>query len=414
MKNITGTLLLGQSGGPTSVINASAAGVFLEALKTPAITQVLAAHHGLAGILNEDFIDISQEDPEEIEKMIYTPSSLIGSVRLKLKGEENYQRILQVFKKYDIRFFIYNGGNDSMDTCQKISRYLSKNHYQCNVMGLTKTIDNDLAIIDHTPGYGSAAKWIATTMAEITLDAQVYDTPLICVCEVMGRHAGWLTAATEISKAHGYGPDLTYLPEIPFNLEEFYEDVAEVLNQKKNVIIAVSEGIMNRDGQFIVEYLNENTSLSKDAFGHKQLGGTATSLANALQNRFRTKVRAVEFSLMQRCGSTLASQTDIREAVTIGRKTVKKLVSGTSGKAIGIFRRPGAGYRIYTKLINLVSLANVEKLVPERWIKPHGKGLTSEYLDYVLPLIKGRTLQPKLESGIPDFAKLKMIKYKID
>ncbi len=298
MKNLKGTLLLGQSGGPTSVINASAAGVFLEALKHPQITNILAAAHGIKGILNEDFIDIRKEDVKELEKLKYTPSSAIGSVRFKLKDEKDYERILEVFKKYDVRFFFYNGGNDSMDTCNKISKFLKKKGYECNVIGVPKTIDNDLDFIDHCPGYGSAVKYLATSLMEIALDATVYDTKMITVCEIMGRHAGWLTASAQISKNLGYGPDLIYLPEIPFDLDEFMEDVEKVLNKKGKVFIAVSEGVQTKEGLFIPQLLSHN--LSKDDFGHTQLGGTATFLANMLSVTFGVKTRGIEFSLLQR------------------------------------------------------------------------------------------------------------------
>ncbi|MDR2827960.1 MAG: 6-phosphofructokinase [Acholeplasmatales bacterium] len=408
MKNLKGALLLGQSGGPTSVINASAAGVFLEALKQENVTDILAAAHGIKGILNEDFIDIRKEDIKELENLKYTPSSAIGSVRYKLKDENDFNKLLVIFKKYNIRFFLYNGGNDSMDTCNKISKFLKKSNYDCNVIGVPKTIDNDLAVIDHCPGYGSAAKYIATSMMEIGLDATVYDSKMITVCEIMGRHAGWLTAASQISKEKGYGPDLIYLPEIAFDLDSFYKNVKEILDTKGKVIIAVSEGIQTKEGLFIPELVN--SSLSKDAFGHAQLGGTASVLASLLANKYGVKTRAVEFSLLQRCASHLASQTDIDEAFNTGKRCVKAATAGVSDKLIGIVRTSNNPYKIVYKKIDLKDVANEEKKIPLEWILEDGKGLTNEYLEYVTPLIQGETKQVK-QNGLPVFAKLKKNKF---
>ena len=407
MKNLNGTLLIGQSGGPTSVINASASGVFLEALKHSCITKILAAKHGVLGIINEDFIDINKEEIGELEKLCYTPSSAIGSVRYKLKDVSDFNKILEVFKKYNVRFFFYNGGNDSMDTCNKISKYLKDNQFDCNVIGIPKTIDNDLTMTDHCPGYGSAAKYLATSLMEISLDSSVYNTKMITVCEIMGRHAGWLTASAQISKSLGYGPDLIYLPEIPFNLDNFYLDIENVLANKNNVLIAISEGLQTKEGLFIPELVK---SLAKDAFGHSQLGGSAIVLADLLQNHFKTKTRAIEFSLLQRCAAHLSSQTDINEAFTTGQKAVKAAISGITDKMIGIQRISNYPYKIKYIKIPLAKVANSEKLIPLSWIKERGQGLTSDYLDYVLPLIQGET-KLKKNSGLPDFAKLKKVKF---
>jgi 6-phosphofructokinase 1 len=408
MKNLRGSLLLGQSGGPTSVINASAAGVFIEALKHNEITNILAAKHGVVGILEEDFIDIRKESIEELNKLIYTPSSAIGSVRYKLKESTDMKRILEVFIKYDVRFFFYNGGNDSMDTCNKISKYLKSQHYDCNVIGIPKTIDNDLAIIDHCPGYGSAAKYLSTSLMEISLDCRVYNTKMITVCEIMGRHAGWLTASAQLTKELGYGPDLIYLPEVAFDLDSFYEDVKNILSKQNSVLIAVSEGIKTLEGLFIVELLNKN--LPKDAFGHSQLGGTATILASALGDKFGIKTRGIEFSLLQRCASHIGSAVDIKEAYITGQKALKYAVSGVTDKLIGIVRTSNKPYKVKYQQIDLELVANAEKKIPLSWILPHGQGLTSEFLDYVNPLIQGETKLSKI-NGLPDFARLKSEKF---
>ena len=370
MKNLIGAALLGQSGGPTSVINASAAGVFIEALAQENITEVYGAIHGIKGILNEDFYDIAQEDIEELKRLKHTPSSAIGSVRYKLKDpkvdDSEYRALLEVFKKYNIRYFFYNGGNDSMDTCNKISKFFKKSGYDCNVMGVPKTIDNDLNLTDHSPGYGSAAKYVATSLMELYHDATVYDTPMITVVEIMGRNAGWLTAAAELAKFKGQGPDLIYLPEIPFNTAEFFEDVSRVLKAKGKVIIAVSEGIKTKEGKYIPELFSE---LKRDAFGHAQLGGTAQALANELGNHFDVKIRAVEFSLLQRCAAHLASKVDVEEAYKSGRRAVKAAVSGSSDKMVGFKRISSNPYKMRYVLLPLSKAANTEQKLPLEWIK---------------------------------------------
>ena len=410
MKNLVGNALLGQSGGPTSVINASAAGVFIEALNQENITGVFGAVHGIKGILEEDFIDISKEDIEELKRLKNTPSSAIGSVRYKLKDpkkdDSEYRRLLEVFRKYNIRYFFYNGGNDSMDTCNKISKFFKKEGFDCNVMGVPKTIDNDLNVTDHSPGYGSAAKYVATTFMELFHDATVYDQPMITVVEVMGRNAGWLTAAAALAQHKGQGPDLVYLPEKTFDPEVFFSDVDRVLKQKGKVIVAVSEGIKTKEGKYVPELYQE---LKKDAFGHAQLGGTAQALVSELGNRFNVKLRAIEFSLMQRSAAHLASKVDVTEAFNAGRKAVKAAVSGATDKMIGFKRVSSNPYKIKYIRIPLQKAANEEQKVPLQWIKEDNTGLTQEYIDYALPLIQGDE-KAKLEDGLPRFANLKKLR----
>ncbi len=409
MKTLRGVALLGQSGGPTSVINASAAGVFLEALKHDEITGVFAARHGIKGILHEDFYDITQEDEAELKRLINTPSSAIGSVRYKLKALESddsdYQTLLKVFKKYNIRYFFYNGGNDSMDTCNKISKFMREHDYEMRVIGIPKTIDNDLNITDHSPGYGSAAKYVATTLMELYHDATVYDQKMITVVEIMGRNAGWLTAAASLAQLKGQGPDLIYLPEIPFDLDAFYADVEKTLKEKGKVIIAVSEGIKTKDGKYIPELFQ---SLKKDAFGHAQLGGTARVLANELEQRTNVKVRAIEFSLLQRSAAHLASKVDVQEAFKVGQKAVLQALKGKTDVMIGFKRVSSNPYKIRYVNIPLKKAANKEQKVPLEWILPHGQGMTQNFIDYALPLIQG-DFKAKLEDGLPRFAKLKKV-----
>lgn len=410
MSKLVGAALLGQSGGPTSVINASAAGVFIEALGQENITNVYGAIHGIKGILNEDFYDIGQEDMDELLRLKNTPSSAIGSVRFKLKDPNvdasEYERLLEVFQKYNIRYFFYNGGNDSMDTCNKISKFFKDHDFECRVIGVPKTIDNDLNVTDHSPGYGSAAKYVATSLMELYHDATVYDTKMITIVEIMGRNAGWLTAASALAQSKGQGPDLIYLPELPFDLDDFYTQVLDVLNTKGKVIVAVSEGIKTKEGKYIPEIY---TDLKRDAFGHAQLGGTAQVLAQELERRTNVKVRAIEFSLLQRSAAHLASKVDVEEAFNAGKEAVKAAISGKTDFMVGFKRLSSKPYQMEYVLIPLAEVANTEQKVPLEWILPHGKGMTQEYIDYALPLIQG-DCKAELEDGLPRFAKLKKVR----
>ncbi len=409
MKNLKGACIFAQSGGPTSVINASAAGVFIEALGQENITKVYGAAHGIKGILTENFYDMGQEDMKELELLKYTPSSALGSVRYKLKDasvdDTDYKRLLEVFKKYDIRYFFYNGGNDSMDTCNKISKYMASSGYDCNVIGVPKTIDNDLFGTDHCPGYGSAAKYVATTLMEVNLDAKVYDTGMVCIIEVMGRNAGWLTASAALAGVKGLGADLIYLPEVPFDMDKFVADVKDVCAKNNNKCIAVvSEGIKFADGKYVGEFKASAT----DLFGHAQLGGVCNVLAGVIKQATGLKVRGIEFSLMQRCAAHLASKTDIEETFRAGREAVKAAVSGETDKMVCYERKAGDAYEIEYKLLPLELAANTEKQVPKEWITANGTGLTEEFVKYALPLIQGDAKAP-LEDGLPRFAHLKKV-----
>lgn len=412
MSKLVGNAIFGQSGGPTAVINASAAGVFTEALKQDCIPKVYGAANGIKGILEEKFYDIGCEDPKELDLLKTTPSSALGSVRYKLaKAEDDdtdYKRLLEVFKKYDIRYFFYNGGNDSMDTCNKVSKYMQKVGYECRVMGVPKTIDNDLAGTDHCPGYGSAARYIATSTMEVYLDARVYDTPMVCVLEVMGRNAGWLTAATALAAYKGAGPDLIYLPEIDFDMDKFIAD-AKAVYEKNNgkVIIAASEGIKDKNGKYISEY-GSDLAKEKDSFGHAQLGGTAQVLANILKKELKCKARAIEFSLLQRCAAHCGSKADVEEAFKAGQLAVQYAVQGTTDHMVAYERENGSEYKCNFKLVNLSTVANAEKKIPRDWINSEGTGLTQAFINYALPLIKGESAPP-MEEGLPRFAKLKKV-----
>ena len=410
MKNLVGACMFAQSGGPTSVINASAAGVFIEALGQKNITAVYGAANGIKGVLEENFYDISKEDMKELELLKYTPSSALGSVRYKLKDasvdDTDYKRIVEVFKKYNVRYFFYNGGNDSMDTCNKISKYMQKSGWDCNVIGVPKTIDNDLYGTDHCPGYASAAKYIATTIMEVNLDAKVYDTPMVCVIECMGRNAGWLTAAAALAGVKGLGADLIYLPEVPFDVDKFVEDVKAVCAKKNNKCIAVvSEGIHDKNGKLVCELV---VSVARDSFGHAQLGGVAATLANLIKEKTGFKTRGIELSLMQRCGAHLASKVDVEETFNAGREAVKAAVNGETDKMVCYARKEGDKYECEYKLLPLELAANTEKTVPLEWITNGGTYISDEYVKYALPLIQGDAKAP-LEDGLPRFAHLKKV-----
>ena len=413
MSQLKGACIIGQSGGPSAVINASAYGAIKTALEDENITRVLGALNGIKGVLDDTLIDMGKEDPDELAYMKYTPSSALGSCRYKLKDsdvdETDYKRILEIFKKYDVRYFFYNGGNDSMDTCNKISKYMMKNGYECRVMGIPKTIDNDLAGTDHCPGFASAAKYIATSCMEVYHDARVYDTGMITVIECMGRHAGWLTASAALACYAGCGPDLIYLPEVDFDMDSFLADVQRIYQEQKKCIIAVSEGIHDKDGRFITEY-GSDLSKTKDSFGHAQLGGLASYLANVIKEKTGAKVRGIELSLLQRCAAHCASQTDIEESFASGKAAVENAVAGVTDKMVGYERSYENGkYVCQIKLFDLSIVANTEKKVPREWINEKGNGLKQEFIDYALPLIQGETKLPK-ENGLPRFVHLKKVK----
>ena len=413
MSQLKGACIIGQSGGPTSVINASAYGAIKTALENENITRVLGALNGIKGVLDDNLIDMGKEDPEELKLMKHTPSSALGSCRYKLKDPDvddtDYKRILEIFKKYDVRYFFYNGGNDSMDTCNKISKFMLKNGYECRVMGIPKTIDNDLAGTDHCPGYASAAKYIATSLMEIYHDARVYDTGMITVVEIMGRNAGWLTASAALASYKGNGPDLIYLPEVPFDLDAFMKKVEDIYAKNGKCIVAVSEGIKDKDGKYISEY-GADLANSKDSFGHAQLGGLASFLADEIKKKTGAKVRGIELSLLQRCAAHCASKTDIEESFSAGKAAVEYGVAGTTDKMVGFERSYENGkYKCNIKLFDLTVVANTEKKVPLEWLNETKDGLNEKFVEYALPLIQGETDLLK-EDGLPRFVRLKKVK----
>ncbi len=411
-EKLIGACIIGQSGGPTSVINASAYGVIRTALDNDSITKVYGAAHGIKGVLDDVLYDMGAEDADELKLMMQTPSSALGSCRYKLKDSDvddtDYKRILEIFKKYDVRYFFYNGGNDSMDTCNKISKYMQKVGYACRIMGVPKTIDNDLWGTDHCPGYASAAKYIATSCMEVYLDARVYDTGMVCVLEIMGRHAGWLTAAAALASHAGLGPDLIYLPETDFDVDAFIADVKRIYAQNGKCLVAVSEGIHDKTGKLIAEYGADNAPV--DAFGHKQLGGLAATLVNMLKAEMNVKVRGIEFSLLQRCAAHCASATDVNESFLAGKTAVEAAVAGVTDKMVGYERSYDSDgkYVCNIKMMDLADVANTEKKVPREWINEAGNGLNDRFIEYALPLIQGEREMVR-ENGLPRFVKLKKV-----
>ena len=403
-------IIVGQSGGPTSVINSSLAGVFATAKELGA-GKIYGMRNGIEGLLEERYIDMTEyiKNSMDVEILKRTPSSFLGSCRFKLptveKSPETYEKIIAVLRKLDIQHFFYIGGNDSMDTIKQLSEYAkAKNITDITFMGVPKTIDNDLAVTDHTPGYGSAAKYIASTMNEIIRDALVQPIKIVNIIEIMGRNAGWLTAAAALAKGDDCeGADLIYLPETVFDINKFVAKVQEIQKTKKQIVVAVSEGVKTADGKYVCESASSNMLV--DSFGHKQLSGTATALANVISNEIGCKTRAIEFSTIQRCASHIASLTDVNEAFIVGGIAVKAAFDGETGK-VGIFQRlSNKPYLMGTSIYDVNAIANVEKTVPQEWIINDGTGVSQEALDYMRPLIQGE-IYPYMVDGLPRHIKL--------
>lgn len=404
-------VLVGQSGGPTAVINSSLAGVY-ETAKACGAPHVYGMQYGIEGVLEGKLIDLDTVlgDKMDIELLKRTPSSFLGSCRHKLPDpsvdEKPFVQLFELFRQNDIGAVFYIGGNDSMDTISKLSAYGKTVNSEIRFIGVPKTIDNDLNGTDHCPGFGSAARYIATTCMEVQRDTHVYDNGTITVLEIMGRHAGWLAGSAALAAWVGYGPDLIYLPEVDFDMERFLADVHQVYQAKNKCLIAVSEGIHRADGAFIAEGVS---AAANDGFGHTQLGGLAALLADLLRQREPSaKVRGIELSLPQRCGAHSASQTDIDEAFLAGKAAVEAAVAGYSDKMVAFRCTREGGYRCETVLEPLDIVANAEKTVPRAWINADGNGLEQPFIDYVLPLIQGVPRAPQ-EHSLPRYARLKKV-----
>ncbi len=382
---LKGNLVYGQSGGPSGVINASAYGVIHEALEhQEAIEKVYIMKHGIDGLMNDNLID-ANEILDQIDLLPKTPASAFGSIRFKMPSEDEklYQNIFDVIKKYNIRYFVYNGGNDSMDTCVKMERYAKKIDYDLRVIGVPKTVDNDLPFTDHTPGFGSAAKYIINTIMQTKLDSTVYPKGKVTIVEIMGRHAGWLTAASEIANLNGLGPDLIYLPEHPVSVDKMIEDVKDIYYKHKNCLIAVSEGVRDLEGNLIGAANNY-----KDAFGHSQLGGVGVKLGEMIKSKANLLYRAIELSTTQRSASFIQSETDVVEAIQVGKHAVRYALNGESGKMITINRVSDDPYDVEYKTHPVIDVANKERSMPESMFTD-GK-LNDTFISYMLPLIEGQ------------------------
>ena len=412
MSKLIGNAIVGQSGGPTAAINATLAGVIrgvLENAHNGSINTLYGMKNGVEGLLKEDIVNLSEffADSSKIDILEQTPAAALGSCRKKLpkinEGRETYEKLIEIFKKYDIRYFFYIGGNDSMDTVAKLSEYTKECDYEMRVIGVPKTIDNDLVGTDHTPGFASAAKYIATTMTEIIRDCAVYTTKAVTVVEIMGRDAGWLTASAGIPKAFGGDvADLIYLPERAFNKDEFFEYLRKILEVKPNVVVAVSEGIRFADGTYVCEGFG---IASTDVFGHKQLSGTGKALEIAIKNEFGCKVRSIELNLPQRCASHIASKTDIEESVLVGKSAVKAASEGVTRQMMTIERVSTNPYTVEISHRDVSEIANKVKHVNDEFINERGNSVTDECAKYLLPLIQGE-LNVKYENGIPKHIKI--------
>ncbi len=407
MKILSGNAVVGQSGGPTAAINSTLAGVIKGAYRAHQngmIDTLYGMKNGILGFCEERFVDLSEiwSNKDKLEMLEVTPSAALGSCRKKLPKltDENaaaeYSHILELFKKYNIRYFFYIGGNDSMDTVAKLSKYTAEQGYEMRIIGVPKTIDNDLAGTDHTPGFGSAAKFVGTVCSEIVLDCAVYDIKAVTVIEIMGRDAGWLTASAALAKANGgEAPDLIYLPEYPFSLESFYKDIERLFEKKPNIVVAISEGIRTADGKYVSE---SDATAKTDVFGHKQLGGMGAFIAQAVKERFGCKTRAVELNLPQRCAAHLLSAADIDEGVKIGMAAVKKAVAGISGRMITVTR--GKNNRMSIGSKDIQKIANAVRGVPSNYINNEGNYITDECLNYLVPLVRGEK-KLKYKNGLP-------------
>ena len=409
MSLLKGNAVVGQSGGPTAAINATLAGVISGAIKSDIIDKIYGMKNGIEGLLCEDLILLNDifSDKSKLKMLMTTPAAALGSCRKKLPAtadkdyEATFSRIIDIFKKYDIRYFFYIGGNDSMDTVAKLSAYTEECGYEMRVIGVPKTVDNDLIGTDHTPGFGCAAKYISTTVQEIVHDTAVYKTKAVTIVEIMGRDAGWLTASSALARiTGGMYPDLVYLPERAFDMERFMDDVKRVMENKPNVVVCVSEGLQFADGRYVGEGTQGG---AVDVFGHKYLAGTGKALELAVKERLGCKVRSIELGLPQRCASHISSACDINESVGVGNAAVKAAEAGITREMMVIVRNSEDGeYSSVFGHMDIDLIANKTKYVPDIFINAEGNNVTDKCLEYILPLINGE-IYPSFKKGIPEY-----------
>lgn len=400
-------VIVGQSGGPTAVINGSLFGVAIEALAQSAqIDHVYGMVNGIEGFLNDQVLDMSDVQASgDLDLLKTTPGSYLGSCRYKLPEDLSdpvYPRLFEKFVQRDICYFFYVGGNDSMDTVSKLSRYAAQINSDIRFIGVPKTVDNDLVLTDHTPGFGSAAKYVASTVREIAIDASVYDNKKsVTIVEIMGRHAGWLTAASVLArKFENDNPVLIYLPEVAFDTEAFLAKVSEKLETTPNLVVCISEGINDGKGTFICEFASD---VGVDNFGHKMLTGSGKYLENLVKERLGVKVRSVELNVCQRCSSSMLSATDLQEAIDSGKYAVQAALSGETGKMIAFKRTSDSPYALTFETADVNLICNQEKGVPAEWIIEEGSDVSEAFITYAKPLIQGKVEVPS-EDGVPKFA----------
>ncbi len=401
MKN----LIVGQSGGPTAVINGSLYGVVTEGLKsTQEIGKVYGMVHGIEGFLGGQYMDMDTDmTKDELSALKTTPGAFLGSCRYKLPedlSDSVYPELFKKFEELNIGYFFYCGGNDSMDTVSKLSRYAASVNSDIRVMGVPKTIDNDLVLTDHTPGFGSAAKFVASSVREINRDSEAYDKPNVMIIEIMGRHAGWLAASSVLARCEkDPNPLLIYLPEVPFSEEKFIKQLKAAIDEHKHVTVCVSEGLKDAEGNFISE---DSVETALDQFGHKILNGCGSYLQSLVKRELGVKVRSVEFNVSQRCSSNCLSATDLEEAVTAGSFAVQAALKGETGYMIAFNRKDG-DYGMECALVDVNDVCNKEKTVPLEWITDDGSNLSQDFIDYAAPLVAGECERP-MKDGLPVFA----------
>ncbi|HEY5551914.1 MAG TPA: 6-phosphofructokinase [Opitutaceae bacterium] len=404
MSELVGNLLIGQSGGPTAVINSSLAGAVNEALNHSCIEEIYGALNGVLGILNEDFIDLAAESQQQIRGLRHTPGAALGTCRYKLKKQQDFDRVLEVFKAHNIRYFLYAGGNDSQDTADKISKLAQQQGWEMRVIGIPKTIDNDLAQTDHCPGYGSVIKHVASTVRQLACDNEsMGQHDLVSILEVMGRSAGWIAAGAALAKRRDHPhdpPHIICLPEVAFDSQKFVEDVQRVLKRETYCLVVVGEGLVDKDGNYV------SVSSKVDAFGHGQLGGAGDYLASLVESGIPgVKARTARLGIVQRAAALAASKTDSDEAYMAGVAAVQAAVNGTTDKCVILLRGDADQYSCETALVDLSEIANGVKKLPREWVNEDGISMNFQFHRYALPLIQGEVAVP-FENGLPLFAKL--------
>jgi len=408
MAELVGNVLVGQSGGPTAVINASVAGIIAEALNHSCVEEIYGGLNGVLGILQEDLIDLAAESQQQIRALRHTPGAALGTCRYKLKKTQDFERVLEVFKAHNIRYFFYIGGNDSQDTADKISKLAHEQGYELRVVGVPKTIDNDLAGTDHCPGYGSVIKYLATTVREIACDNEAMGQgDLVSIVEAMGRSAGWIAAGASLAKRRDHPhdpPHLILLPEVPFNQEKVLEDVRRVLKREKYCLIVVAEGLVDSDGNYLA------ADAATDAFGHAKLGGAGEALAEIIEAAIPSaKVRVARPGLAQRAAAHCASKTDVDEAFMAGQAAVRAAVGGETDKMVTLVRGESDHYTCETGLAPLSEIANGVKKLPREWINEDNVSMNFQFLRYAQPLIQGEVTLPH-DTGVPLYARLDKVR----